>query len=106
MYDVRQYKDERGRNPFTAWFDALDGVAAVRIERSLLRLARGNTSNVKFVGDGVSELKMDFGPGYRVYFGHDGQTIVVLLGGGTKRRQDSDIASAKERWADYKSRKR
>ncbi len=106
MYEMRQYADDQGRNPFAAWFDALDGVAAVRIERSLLRLAQGNTSNVNFVGAGVSELKMDFGPGYRVYFGYDGQTIVVLLGGGTKRRQDNDIASAKERWADYKSRKR
>jgi putative addiction module killer protein len=77
----------------------------VRVERALLRLANGNVSNVKSVGAGVSELKMDFGPGYRAYFGHDGRTLVVLLGGGTKKRQDRDIAAARERWIDYKSRK-
>ena len=65
----------------------------------------GNFSNVKGVGAGVFEYRIDFGPGYRVYFGKDGETVVILLGGGTKKRQDSDIAAAHERWADYKKRK-
>jgi putative addiction module killer protein len=71
----------------------------------LRRLAYGNVSNVKSVGEGVSELKIDFGPGYRVYFGRDGLTVVILLAGGTKKRQQRDIADARERWLDYKRRK-
>lgn len=69
------------------------------------RLELGNFSNVKGVGSGVFEYRIDFGPGYRVYFGKDGDTIVILLAGGTKKRQDGDIADAHERWADYKKRK-
>jgi putative addiction module killer protein len=69
------------------------------------RLADSNTSNVKPVGEGAAELRIDRGPGYRVYFGWDGQVMVILLGGGTKRRQQSDIESALRRWRDYKSRK-
>lgn len=65
----------------------------------------GNFSNVKGVGAGVFEYRIDFGPGYRVYFGKDGDTVVILLAGGTKKRQDKDIADARERWTDYKKRK-
>ena len=64
-----------------------------------------NFSNVKGVGAGLFEYRIDFGPGYRVYFGKDGEHVVILLGGGTKKRQDRDIASAQERWQDYKERK-
>jgi putative addiction module killer protein len=69
-------------------------------------LEAGNTSNVKSVGAGVLELKIDFGPGYRVYFGKDGVEIVILLGGGTKKRQDRDIQTAHVRWQNYKDRKK
>jgi putative addiction module killer protein len=69
------------------------------------RLADGNTSNVKPVGEGAAELRVDRGPGCRVYFGWDGKVLVILLGGGTKRRQQNDIESALRRWRDYKSRK-
>ena len=69
------------------------------------RLELGNFSNVKGVGSGVFEYRVDFGPGYRVYFGKDGETVVILLGGGTKKRQDRDIATARDRWSDYKKRK-
>jgi putative addiction module killer protein len=72
----------------------------------LARLEAGNTSNVKSVGEGVNELKVDFGPGYRVYFGWDGQELVILLGGGTKKRQSSDIKTAQGYWSDYKTRMR
>ena len=67
---------------------------------ALTRLELGNTSNVKGVGRGVFELKVDFGPGYRIYFGKDGSEIVILLGGGTKKRQDRDIDTAQARWQD------
>jgi putative addiction module killer protein len=70
----------------------------------LERLADGNTSNVKALGGGVSELKIDFGPGYRIYFGREGSEIIVLLGGGTKKRQQNDIAEALTRWTEYKGR--
>jgi len=69
-------------------------------------MEQGNFSNVKGVGAGVYEYRIDFGPGYRIYFGKDGDQLVILLAGGTKKRQDADIAAAKEFWQDYKRRKR
>lgn len=72
---------------------------------ALYRLGCGNVSNVKSVGAGVFEQRIDFGPGYRIYFGKDGEEIVVLLGGGTKQRQSTDIAAAREAWRDYRRRK-
>ena len=71
----------------------------------MLRLKDGNISHVKSVGGGVSELKINFGPGYRVYFGRAGTAIVILLGGGSKKSQQADIEKAHARWADYKQRK-
>jgi putative addiction module killer protein len=65
-----------------------------------------NWSIVKGVGAGVYERVIDFGPGYRIYFGKDGDKVVILLAGGTKKRQDTDIANAQERWQDYKQRKK
>jgi putative addiction module killer protein len=76
-----------------------------KLRQQIRRLELGNLSNVKGVGAGVFEYRIDFGPGYRVYFGKDGDTVVILLAGGTKKRQDKDIADAHERWADYKKRK-
>ena len=69
-------------------------------------MERGNLSNVKAVGQGVAEYRIDFGPGYRIYLGQDGATIVILLGGGTKKRQGADIRLAQQRWLHYKSRKK
>lgn len=105
MFDVIEYLDERGRSPFAAWFSDLDAVSAAKITVALARLAAGNTSNAKSVGEGVMEQKVDFGPGYRVYFAWDGKRLVVLLGGGSKQRQQKDIASATRRWHDHKARK-
>ena len=68
-------------------------------------MENGNFSNVKSVENGVSERKIDFGPGYRIYFAKDGNNLIILLGGGTKKRQQSDINEAKECWKDYKDRK-
>jgi len=80
-------------------------MAARRVTDALERLALGNTSNVKSVGEGVHEYRIAFGPGYRVYFGYAGLEIVLLVCGGTKRSQASDIAIAKSRWGDFKQRK-
>jgi putative addiction module killer protein len=105
MIRIEEYLDEEGVSPFRRWFDDLDRQAAAFVAIAVDRLAEGNTSNVKSVGDGVSELKIDRGPGYRVYFGWDGKVIVVLLGGGTKRRQQADIETAARRWRSFRSRK-
>jgi putative addiction module killer protein len=69
-------------------------------------MEQGNFSNVKGVGAGVYEYRINFGPGYRIYFGKDGERLVILLAGGTKKRQEVDITAAKSHWLDYKRRKR
>src|ERR1700739_1179679 len=102
---IRSFVDLSGRVPFQIWFDALDRQAPAKIASALTGFGRGNRSHVKSVGGGVVELKLDFGPGYRIYFGQDGLTLVILLAGGTKKRQSEDILTAKARWAEYKARK-
>ena len=79
--------------------------ATVRVAVALARLEQGNLSNAKGVGEGVLEYRIDWGPGYRVYFGRDGDVLVILLTGGTKHRQQRDIDAAKTNWTDYKRRK-
>jgi putative addiction module killer protein len=96
---------QAGRSPFAEWFDSLDAVTAARVDRYIRRLEVGNFGSTKFLQDGVFELRMDFGSGYRVYFGREGNEIIILLGGGSKRRQSADIASAVERWRRYKQAK-
>ena len=78
------YIDATGRSAFTRWFEALNAEAAVKVTAALYRMGQGNFSNVEGVGSGVFEYRIDFGPGYRIYFGKDGETLVVLLGGSTK----------------------
>lgn len=106
MIDLREYLGTDERNYFGRWFDRLNSEAARRVTTGLYRLALGSTSNVKGVGGGVFEYRIDFGPGYRIYFGKDGEQIVILLCGGTKQRQQDDIRLAHECWQDYKKRKR
>ena len=106
MISIQEYVSEEDENPFRKWFDGLDPQAAAMVTVAIGRLGDGNTSNVKSIGDGAAELRIDRGPGYRVYFGWDGKVLVILLGGGTKRRQQYDIAAALLRWRDYKRRKR
>ncbi len=98
--------DERGDSPFAQWFDLLDATAAAKVAVSLYRMEQGNLSRVKGVGGGVFECKIDFGPGYRIYFGKDGEEIVILLGGGSNKRQAADIEAAISCWQAYKKRKR
>jgi putative addiction module killer protein len=103
-FEIREYT-EGGRSPFADWFDDLDAVTAARVDRYVRRLEAGNFGAAKSLHDGVFELRLDFGPGYRVYYGREGRTIIILLGGGSKRRQDADIAAAVERWKRYKQTK-
>ena len=103
--EIREFI-EGGRSPFAEWFNKLDPVTAARVDRYIRRLESGNFGAAKMLGDGVSELRMDFGPGYRVYFGRDGKTIIILLGGGSKRRQDTDIAAAIAKWKRYQQAKK
>lgn len=106
MVDVREYVDRQGNCPFAFWFENLNEVAAAKVTMAVARLGQGNFSNVKGVGSGVLEYRIDFGPGYRIYFGKDGDYLVILLGGGSKKRQSADISLAIARWQDYKKRKR
>jgi len=106
MLEVRYYIAPEGGEPFAAWFGELDSVARARVTRAIARLEQGNFSNVKSVGEGVLEYRIDFGPGYRVYFGRDGEALVILLTGGTKKRQQRDIGAAHGYWQTYKQSKR
>ncbi len=105
MVDVREYEDSQARSPYAVWFDRLNAQAAAKVSVVLTRLAEGNFSNVKGVGSGVFECRIDFGPGYRIYFGKDGERLVILLGGGSKKRQQHDIKATLVNWQDYKRRK-
>jgi putative addiction module killer protein len=92
--------------PFDEWMKGLrDKTAIARMLARLARVRRGNLGDCKPVGDGVSELRVDFGPGFRVYFGQEGATIVVLLCGGEKRTQTRDIRLAKQYWHEFKETK-
>jgi putative addiction module killer protein len=105
MIEIVEYLTEDGASPYRTWFDGLDPQAATIVAIAIDRLAEGNTSRSKAIGEGAAEIRIDRGPGYRVYFGWDGKTLVVLLGGGTKRRQQRDIAQALALWRNYKTRK-
>ena len=106
MLRVVEYVDSRGRSPYARWFSSLNEAAAVKVAAALHRLLHGNLGNVAPVGAGVLERKIDLGPGYRIYFGRDGNSLVVLLGGSTKQRQSEAIAAALSCWSDYRRRKR
>lgn len=100
---VVEYVREDGSNPFRRWFDRLDPQAAAKVTTATIRLGTGNTSSLKGLG-AIAEYRIDWGPGYRIYLARDGETF-VLLGGGTKKNQDADIAHARMFWSEYKARK-
>lgn len=102
---VLEYLDLRGRSPFAGWVEGLNASAAAKVTAALYQLSAGNWSSVKGVGGGVFERRIDFGPGYRVYFGKDGDRLVILLGGSSKQRQQQAIEAARERLTDYRRRK-
>ena len=101
-FEIREYTED-GRSPYEEWFNALDAATAARVNTYVRRLEVGNFGAAKALQAGVFEVRMDFGPGYRVYYGREGRTIIILLGGGTKRRQGADIAAAVARWKRYKA---
>ena len=103
--NVKEYVREDGTNPYKDWFDDLDTQAAVKIAVVVARLELGNTSNIKWF-DGIGEYVLDWGPGYRIYLAKDGDKLIILFGGGTKKKQQKDIDRAKELHAEYKARKK
>ncbi len=105
MITVLEYLDSNGHSLFAKWFATLSAPAAAKVTAALIRIEQGNFSNSKGVGAGVYEYRIDFGPGYRIYFGKDGGTVVILLGGGTKKHQSRDILAARSCWQDFKARK-
>ena len=106
MLEIRYYVAASGEGPFAEWFAELDPAVSAKIVRALARIEQGNLSNVKSVGEGVLEYRIDFGPGYRIYFGRDSETIIILLTGGTKKRQQRDIDAVHAYWQEYKRSKR
>lgn len=103
--EILEHLELSGRSPFAHWFERLEAQTAAKVTVALARIGQGNLSNAKGVGRGVQEYRINFGPGYRLYFGRDGAALVILLGGGTKQGQRRDIATAHARWQDYKTRK-
>ncbi|MBT3297152.1 MAG: type II toxin-antitoxin system RelE/ParE family toxin [Verrucomicrobia bacterium] len=104
-YELQEYIED-GKSPFARWFNKLAPTTAARIDKYLRRMEQGNFGASKPVGGGVIELCIDYGPGYRVYYGRDGRELVILVAGGTKRTQSADIGKAKARWQRYKKEKR
>jgi putative addiction module killer protein len=99
---IQNYVTEDGKQPFRDWLNSLrDKVSVARIRSRLDRVEQGNFGDVKSVGSGVSELRFTFGSGFRVYFGQDGDAVVILLVGGDKATQEKDITLAQSYWADY-----
>lgn len=100
-FRIREYLTDRGASPFREWLDELDVTARARVQARVLRFESGNLGDYKSVGGGVLESRLDFGPGYRIYFGIHESDLVLLLVGGTKRTQQRDIRQAREYWVDY-----
>lgn len=103
-HKVEEYLREDGTSPYEEWFMGLDTVAAAKITIVKLKMEQGILSNVKWFG-GIGEYRLDWGPGYRVYFGKDGDRLIILLGGGTKKGQQKDIDKVEALWREYKERK-
>ena len=98
---VREYLTAEGKNPFRQWLGTLDTPTRARIQARVLRFELGNLGDHKSVGAGVWEARLVFGPGYRIYFGKHGRSVVVLLAGGAKGSQQRDIRRARASWTDY-----
>lgn len=100
--ELREYLTEAGVSPFERWFRGVkDAKTQAVVRKRLDRVALGNFGDCKAVGEGVSELRIDYGPGYRIYLGEDGDVLVILLCAGNKATQAADIRRAKEYWAEY-----
>jgi len=105
MMKVQEYLEADGSSPYKKWFNSLDPIAAAKISVAKSRLELGNTSNIEWFS-GIGEYKINWGPGYRIYLIQEGKHLIILLGGGTKKGQSSDIKKAKNCHIDYKTRKK
>ncbi|MGL1889777.1 MAG: type II toxin-antitoxin system RelE/ParE family toxin [Reichenbachiella sp.] len=105
MITIDIYETKDGDRPFEKWLENLDREAQKRVLLAIGKLSDGNTGSLKSVGGGVHEIKLTFGNGFRVYLGREGQRIVILLHGGTKKRQSNDIAKAKKLWIECQKEK-
>src|SRR5262245_46154855 len=101
---VVEYVRKDGSNPYRTWFERLPAQAAAKVATAAFRLEMGNTSSVKWIGV-IGEYRIDWGPGYRIYLARDGDAMIILLGGGTKKGQQNDIVRAQALWTEYKLRK-
>jgi putative addiction module killer protein len=106
MIKVTEYETEDGKRPFEKWFSSLGSKAALKVNTAIVQMECGSFGDHKSVGSGVLERRINFEKGYRVYFAKDGNELVILFCGGTKSRQQSDIKTAQEYWAEYKKRKK
>ena len=102
---VQEYIREDGSCPFRNWFDDLDAQASAKVATAIVRLELGNLSNVKWIGGGLGEYRIDWGPGYRLYLAQDGDELIILFVGGTKKRQQADIDRAGVLLGEYQARK-
>ena len=107
MFDIQDYLTPEGEDPYAIWLASLkDRQARARVLVRIERMASGNFGDVKPVGDGVWEVRVDWGPGYRVYYAQAGKRLVLLLIGGDKRKQQTDIQQAHEHWKDWQERRK
>jgi putative addiction module killer protein len=105
-YEVDYYVTKEGKKPFKEWLESLRDIKArAKIRVRLDRARLGNLGDNRSVGEGVRELRVDYGPGYRIYFAIEGNRLILLLLGGEKSEQDRDIVRAKDYWRDHKRRK-
>ena len=102
---VQEDLREDGSSPYEKWFNSLDSQAAAKVTVARTRLELGNTSNIKWL-KGIGEYKINWGPGYRIYLALEGNQLIILFGGGTKKSQKSDIEKAKKLYQEYKNRKK
>lgn len=106
MIEIREYITEDKNSPFADWFNELNSQAANKVNTYLTRIQEGNTSSLKPIKGSFQEVHIDWGPGYRVYVGKDGDKLIILFGGGTKKNQQKDITTAYRFWKEYKERKK
>jgi putative addiction module killer protein len=104
MIPLHEFTRDDGRSPFGEWFDQLDNAIALKVNTYLTRMSSGNFGQCKSVGGGLHECRIDQGPGYRVYFGKEVDRLIILLAGGTKKRQQADIENARIYWKIHKER--
>jgi putative addiction module killer protein len=101
---IRLYKSKNGKIPFLIWLKSISDVRSKQIiQANIDKISLGHTGNTKYLANGVYEIKINYSPGYRVYYAHDGNDIIILLLGGDKRTQNEDIKKSKKYWSEYKS---